>query len=92
MIAKVCDRESRRDLWFKNRLVYSLLDVCVMQCTVNSIKQLVWSYFHGWLGLSGLPGLPWPRYTLCVGLQHGPRPGISHVGLLLSLKFQVILG
>ena len=22
MIAKVCDRESRRDTWFENRLVY----------------------------------------------------------------------
>ena len=33
MIAKVCDRESRRDTWFENRLVLKLITKC---------KMLVW--------------------------------------------------
>ena len=27
MIAKVCDRESRRDTWFENRLVFNIADL-----------------------------------------------------------------
>ena len=39
MIAKVCDRESRRDTWFENRLVRLVMDLhdLVMEKSQNFI-------------------------------------------------------
>ena len=37
MIAKVCDRESRRDSWFENRLVYyAIISVLVGDLNLES--------------------------------------------------------
>ena len=49
MIAKVCDRESRRDTWFENRLVI-LYDACLGEINWTELKmdwnEIKFSFSH----------------------------------------------
>ena len=81
MIAKVCDRKSRRDSWFENRLVFccffnifwfmSWKDVRITDYSKNTAQPLRWQDFALALALHQILLQPWFQ------IQKGPELPIS---------------
>ena len=96
MIAKVCDRESRRDTWFENRLVnnvflfsfFSFLFILIVWVKVAG--GTAHSLQHGWSGLQVWVTFPLPTCALVV--RGGEAAGHGSIALSICLPLRCDCG